>query len=273
MIMLGLVLAVLGERRVGLVAAAAEAGWFLLATRVLIPAAGGEARPSTRSCSPASATRWARSSGPWPSTRAGCGTWPPCRPGGLLLARARGGGLLSAGRPAGPAHLAAADGCQRDLGPCPDPRLQVPLHLDRSGRGVAGHGGGDGLRRPGHTTRRVLAGVLWPSPWSPTWPGRRRRWAASSTTAGGAGPIPGTPPWAALQFVPDGAGVSGLYNLIPHLTHRTYAYEYPNPWRVSNWGAHGETRPTRPRSTIWSSTSGCWATSGPCTSACSGPTG
>jgi hypothetical protein len=23
--------------------------------------------------------------------------------------------------------------------------------------------------------------------------------------------------------------------LIPHLTHRTYAYEFPNPWWVTNW--------------------------------------
>ena len=58
----------------------------------------------------ASATRWARSSGPWPSTRSYVGPGHPARPGGLLLARARAGGLLSAGRPAGPAHLAAADG-------------------------------------------------------------------------------------------------------------------------------------------------------------------
>ena len=40
-LMLGLVLAVLGERRAGLLTAAAGAGWFLLATRVVIPAVGG----------------------------------------------------------------------------------------------------------------------------------------------------------------------------------------------------------------------------------------
>jgi hypothetical protein len=48
---------------------------------------------------------------------------------------------------------------------------------------------------------------------------------------------------AALRVVPDDAGVSASYNLIPHLTHRTYGYEYPNPWRVTNWGAHGEHPP------------------------------
>src|SRR6266545_1221392 len=40
-IMLGLVLAVRGERRAGLLTTAAGAGWFLLATKVIIPAAGG----------------------------------------------------------------------------------------------------------------------------------------------------------------------------------------------------------------------------------------
>jgi len=48
---------------------------------------------------------------------------------------------------------------------------------------------------------------------------------------------------AALRVVPPDAGVSASYNLIPHLTHRTYAYEFPNPWRVTNWGAHGENPP------------------------------
>jgi hypothetical protein len=48
---------------------------------------------------------------------------------------------------------------------------------------------------------------------------------------------------AALRLVPPDAGVSASYNLIPHLTHRVYAYEFPNPWRVTNWGAHGENPP------------------------------
>jgi uncharacterized membrane protein len=48
---------------------------------------------------------------------------------------------------------------------------------------------------------------------------------------------------AAVALVPPDAGVSASYTLIPHLTHRTYAYEFPNPWRVTNWGAHGENPP------------------------------
>ncbi len=47
----------------------------------------------------------------------------------------------------------------------------------------------------------------------------------------------------ALTFVPAGAGVSATYYLAPHLTHRVHIYEFPNPWVVTNWGAHGENPP------------------------------
>jgi uncharacterized membrane protein len=47
----------------------------------------------------------------------------------------------------------------------------------------------------------------------------------------------------ALDLVPSGAGVSASYDLVPHLTHRVHIYEFPNPWVVTNWGAHGENPP------------------------------
>ncbi len=47
-------------------------------------------------------------------------------------------------------------------------------------------------------------------------------------------------PWvpalrAAVDQVPPEAGVSASYTLVPHLTHRTTIYEFPNPWVVANW--------------------------------------
>ena len=74
---------------------------------------------------------------------------------------------------------------------------------------------------------------------------------ASTTTASGPGRAPPRHRRAALRVVPPTAGVSASYNLIPHLTHRTYAYEFPNPWQVTNWGAWARTRPTRTPSTTW----------------------
>ncbi|MEA3075775.1 MAG: hypothetical protein QOF60_683 [Actinomycetota bacterium] len=48
---------------------------------------------------------------------------------------------------------------------------------------------------------------------------------------------------AAVALVPKGAGVSATYYLIPHLTHRRYAYEWPNPFILGNWGVHNEHPP------------------------------
>ncbi|HEX7095786.1 MAG TPA: DUF2079 domain-containing protein [Acidimicrobiales bacterium] len=38
-----------------------------------------------------------------------------------------------------------------------------------------------------------------------------------------------------LDLVPSDAGVSATYALVPHLTHREIAYEFPNPWWITNW--------------------------------------
>lgn len=45
---------------------------------------------------------------------------------------------------------------------------------------------------------------------------------------------------AAIDIVPDGASVSAGYHLVPHLSHRTKIYEWPVPWRNVNWGVRGE---------------------------------
>jgi uncharacterized membrane protein len=47
----------------------------------------------------------------------------------------------------------------------------------------------------------------------------------------------------AVAMVPASASVSASYYLIPHLTHRRAAYEWPNPWILVNWGLSGEKAP------------------------------
>lgn len=47
----------------------------------------------------------------------------------------------------------------------------------------------------------------------------------------------------AVALVPADADVSATYYLIPHLTHRSGAYEWPNPWKLVNWGLSGEAAP------------------------------
>jgi len=43
----------------------------------------------------------------------------------------------------------------------------------------------------------------------------------------------------ARDDVPPLAGVSASWNMITHFTHRPSAYEFPNPWRSSNYGPSG----------------------------------
>jgi uncharacterized membrane protein len=45
---------------------------------------------------------------------------------------------------------------------------------------------------------------------------------------------------AALAFVPEGEAVSATFYFTPHLTHRKNVYEFPVPWRDDNWGIRGE---------------------------------
>ncbi len=40
----------------------------------------------------------------------------------------------------------------------------------------------------------------------------------------------------AVDLVPDSARVAATYQLLPHLTHRKYAYDWPNPWEPAYWG-------------------------------------
>ena len=54
----------------------------------------------------------------------------------------------------------------------------------------------------------------------------------------------------AVALVPDGASVSASYYLIPHLTHRREAYEWPNPWRPGNWGIRDK-NPPDPSTVEW----------------------
>ena len=40
----------------------------------------------------------------------------------------------------------------------------------------------------------------------------------------------------AVSMVPHGARVVGTYSILPHLSGRRYAYDWPNPWQPAYWG-------------------------------------
>ena len=45
---------------------------------------------------------------------------------------------------------------------------------------------------------------------------------------------------AAVDIVPEDASVSAIYYLVPHLSRRVSIYEFPVPWKPINWGVNGE---------------------------------
>jgi hypothetical protein len=46
-------------------------------------------------------------------------------------------------------------------------------------------------------------------------------------------------------MIPPDAPVSAQFNLVPQLGHRVRIYEFPNPFRTSNWGLSGDVHPAR----------------------------
>jgi len=48
---------------------------------------------------------------------------------------------------------------------------------------------------------------------------------------------------AAVRVPPADGHVSATYTLTPHLAHRRYIYDYPNPWISDNWALNGENLP------------------------------
>jgi len=55
---------------------------------------------------------------------------------------------------------------------------------------------------------------------------------------------------AAIDLVPEDASVSASYTFVPQLSRRAEIYSFPNPWRATNWGVPGSA--TRdPRRVDW----------------------
>ena len=244
-LVLGLVLAVRGERRAGLLTAAAGAGWFLVATRLVIPAAGGGDGPFYQELFPGFgdslgeivwnmvvhpsrlielATRPDRLTYYW-QVLAPVAFFPLAAPLVLLI-----------GAPQTVINVTSGHALTHDFRFHYTAIVLAAVFLATvEGMAWAGRG---------RTARRVLvaallvASVVANVAWSPSPVGRQFDngiWARAE-------PRHATVR-AALRLVPVDAGVSASYNLVPHLTHRVYAYEFPNPWRVANWGARGENPP------------------------------
>jgi uncharacterized membrane protein len=244
-VVLGLVLAVRGERRAGLLTTAAAAGWFLLATRVVIPAAGGGDGPFYQELFPG----FGDSLGEvvWnmvvhPSRLLELATmpdrltyyWQLLAPVAFLPLAAP--LVLLIGAPQTVVNVASGHALTHDFRFHYTAIVLAAVFL-ATVEGIA-------WAARGRLAARLLVAVLLAASlaanvaWSPSPLGRQYDsgiWARPE-------PRHATVK-AALRLVPPDAGVSATYNLVPHLTHRVHVYEFPNPWVVTNWGAHGENPP------------------------------
>ncbi len=246
---LGILVAARLDRRVGLATTAAAVGWFILATDVILP-------HYTHGLGPFYTSLY-QGLGDGPGSIA----WNALRHPSVIVDR-----LFEAARltyywklfapvvflpflaPAALAVMAMAlpaPGRQRRLEPLADLRHRFPvLTPDRRDRD-AGRDRGRAVSRPARPRADGTSWCLscWP-PWWRTSNGRPRLSGRSTTRGSGRrGPHRMRPSTKALRLVPPDAAVSASYNLVPHLTHRTQVYEFPNPWIVTNWGVQGEDPP------------------------------
>jgi uncharacterized membrane protein len=102
----------------------------------------------------------------------------------------------------------------------------------------------EGIARLGRTVkvRRILVGVVGASALASS-----IAWGISPMSvkyAQGYWPLATGPrlevQQAAVASVPEGEAVSAIYNLVPHLSHRERIYNFPEPWVRVDWGVAGE---------------------------------
>lgn len=239
---LGLLVARKGERRIGLATAGAAIAWFVVATRLIIPAVNGGGQPFYATLYPTLGNSVGEIL--YNSIR------HPSRILGVLFEDQRMsyyGKLLGpvAFLPifAGPVALIGVPQLVINASSVQATTYDIRFQYTSLIVGVAFIATVEAIARIGRDrpARRaflvgvvlaaaVAANIAWsPSPVSRTY--RTGIWAATSPVSDKNRAME-----AAVKSVPAGAGVSATYNLIPHLTHRPVAYEYPNPWQRSYYG-------------------------------------
>ena len=249
-VVLGLLVAVRWNRRVGLATAAAGIVWFALCLWVILPFATGGRGPFYQQLFPIFGSSvgeiaWnvVRHPSRWEHLLTAPARWLYLRqlflPVALLpFASFAGLATLLVGAPALLVNLASSQASTYDI------HFQYAALLDAVIflaviETIARYGAG--ARR---LDRRYLVVVLLLATAV-----AHREWSPSplSLQYGDAYWIRSQPRLStfddAVAAVPPGAGVSATYNIVPHLSHRVDIYEWPNPWVVSNWGVRGENLP------------------------------
>ena len=258
--MLGLLIAWRGDRKVGLITSGAALGWFLLSTKVILPAGNGVG-PFYESLFPGfgnSVTQIA-----WNIVR---------HPSRFINVVAKGdrpeyyrqllGPVAFLPVLALPVLLIAAPQLVTNVISGHAYTAQIKYHYTAIPAAVSSTSARDiastarppaGASDNGHkiTTPAMIAKSRQPVPtvpepmtspnvaWSPSPLSVKYHdgiWALHSSARNAAVK-------EALALVPRAAGVSTTYYMVPHLSRRVKIFEWPNPWVVTNWGVNGENPP------------------------------
>jgi uncharacterized membrane protein len=240
-VVIGLLIAWRGDRRIGLGVSAGSLGWYIVATRVIIPWQNGigpfyDAFFGTLGSNPAQvAVNVVRH----PVTTWKLVThhdrlvyvWHMAAP--YAFAPVLSPSTLTIALPMLAVNLVSSFPYTRDAHFHYSALVLVGVTI-ASVEGIA--------RLPNLHAKRVLVGALVVSAlatsiaWGPSPIGRqyRRGWW----------PLSPSPVYAvdraAVAMIPKDAAVSASYLYVPHLAHRTRVYEFPVPWRDVNWGVKGE---------------------------------
>ena len=242
---LGILVWLRGNRRIGGLTVLGALGWFLLATRLLIPLALGGSPPFYESFFPefgrtGGQVLWGVLTRPHVVFRLATepdrlSYYPMLLVPFALLPLAEPGKLLLLGGPALAVNALTSAGFARDY------RYHYSA-LVLVGLTVAAV---DAIATIGRTAsaRRILAGSL-------------AAVALASSVAWGASPIASdyrsgiwpfdtsaTGQRAAVRFPAPDAVVSATYSFVPHLTHRKRIYQFPEPWFAVTWGIGGKGLP------------------------------
>ena len=241
-VVLGILIAIRGDRRIGLITAAASAAWFMIATRVIIPVANGI--------------------GPFYDTFFG-------ELGGSVGEVA--GTLVR--NPSRAVELASRPDRVNYYRMMLAPVAFIPL-LSPATLLIAGPMVGVNILSSFpyvreiryHYSALVLAAIVLATVEAIAWLGTtaaRRTFmvglvvatSLAATVAWGPSPIstkyesglwplgpdPRLPAKkAAAALVPDRAPATVHYYFAPQMAHREKIYEWPAPWKPANWGVHGE---------------------------------
>ncbi len=243
-LVLGLVLALRGRRRVGLLTAVAGAAWFVVATKLIIPAAGGGG-PYYQQFFPGFGSSLGEIA--WnmlidPTRLTDLATqpdrlsyyWQLLAPVAFLPLAAP--AVLAIGAPQAVINVASGHALTHDIRYHYSAIVLAALFV-ATVEAIAWL-----TRAPGG--RRFLVGLVAATSlaanvaWSPSPLGAEYQpgiWARPQPGHAAAN--------RAVRLVPADAAVSTSAYLAPHLTHRVHIYEFPNPWVTANWGLHGENPP------------------------------